>query len=327
MAQATTRFAYEFTNDKLINHIKIDNDDLKGRIIGKDGRNINTLENLLGVDIIIDETPNTITISSFNLYRRAIATKTIELLIQDGRVQPARIEETYKRVYEDFENKIYQHGKQTVMDLGLDNMHSEIIKLIGKLRYRSSFGQNALNHSIEVANFASVITAELGGDPKLARRAGILHDIGKALTSDKEGSHVDLGAEICRKYNEHDVVINAIYAHHDLQEAKTIECAAVCTGDILSAARPGARRDSINAFTQRLESIENIAYKQDGVSSAYAIDAGRELRVIVNAKIVNDSEVGIIAKEIAEQIEKEVQYPGKIKITTIREVRDIKYAV
>ena len=327
LAQATTRFAHEFVNEKLANTIKLESDDLKGRIIGKDGRNIQTLENLLGVDIIIDETPNTILVSSFNLYRRAIASKTLEVLVEDGRVQPARIEETFRRVSEDFENRIYQNGKQIVMDLNIGEMHSELIKLIGKLRYRGSYGQNALEHSLEVATFASTIASELGGDAKLARRAGILHDIGKALTNDKEGSHVDLGAEVCTRYEEDEVVINAIYAHHDLQEAKTLECAAVCTGDVLSAGRPGARRDNVNTFTSRLSNIETIATKREGVLNAYAIDAGRELRVIVNAELTNDVETYALAKEIAKEIEKEVQYPGKVKVTTIRETRGVEYAL
>lgn len=327
LAQATSRFAYEFVNDRLINKVTLDNDDLKGRIIGKDGRNIYTLENLLGVDIIIDETPNTIIVSSFNLYRRAIATRTIEILVEDGRVQPARIEDTYKKVSQEFEEKIYKQGQQVIMELGVDNIHTELIKLIGKLKYRSSFGQNALNHSLEVALFASTIAGELGGDAQLARRAGLLHDIGKALTNDKQGSHVDLGAEICRKYDEHDVVINSIYAHHDLEDARSIECAAVCAADVLSAARPGARRDAINSFTSRLENIEAIAYAKEGVLRAYAIDAGRELRIIVNAKIVDDNQTFLIAKEISEQIEKEVQYPGKIKVAVIRETRSVKYAL
>jgi ribonuclease Y len=206
-------------------------------------------------------------------------------------------------------------------------MNIELIKLIGKLKYRSSFGQNALEHSIEVAYFASTIAGELGGDMQLARRAGILHDIGKALTNDREGSHVDLGAEVCRKYNECAVVINSIYAHHDLEEALSIECASVCAGDVLSAARPGARKDIAEIFTSRLESIENIAYKRTGVLRAYAIDAGRELRIIVNAKLINDAQTFLVAKDIAEQIEKDVQYPGKIKVSVIREVRSIKYAL
>ena len=326
LAQATTRFAHDFVNERLTTSIKLDSDDMKGRIIGKDGRNIQALENLLGVDIIIDETPNTISVSSFNLYRRAIAKETIELLMEDGRVQPSRIEEIYERTFNSFEEKTYQDGQQVLLDLRIDNIHTDIIKLIGKLKYRTSFGQNALNHSIEVAHFASIISSELGGDPILARRAGILHDIGKALTHEKPGSHIDLGAEICRRYGEDEIVINGIYAHHEIEEAKSIECAAVCAADVLSAARPGARREAVESYIKRLESIENIAYSKKGVLNAYAINAGREIRVIVNAKVLDDNQTYLISKEIAKQIEKDIQYPGKIKVNVIREVRSVDYA-
>ena len=326
LAQATTRFAHEFVNERLTHLVKLENDDLKGRIIGKDGRNIQTLESLLGVDIIIDETPNCIVVSSFNLYRRAIAIKTIELLIEDGRVQPSRIEEIYERVNNEFEDNLYNDGQQVVLELGIENMHTELIKLIGRLKYRASFGQNALNHSIEVAHFASIISSELGGDPILARRAGILHDIGKALTDEKVGSHIELGAEVCKQYNENEVVINAIYAHHEIEDAKTIECAAVCASDVLSAARPGARKEAIDNYVNRLENIEAIAYSKNGVLNAYAINAGKELRVMVNAKMVDDNQTYLLAKDIARQIEKEVQFPGKIKVSVIRELRGIQYA-
>ncbi len=326
IAQATTRYAGEFAAERLINVVNLQSDDLKGRIIGKEGRNIKTLEMLLGVDIIIDDTPNVIILSSFNLYRRAIATKVIELLIEDGRIQPARIEAIYEKVKEEFESQLIEEGEQIVMDLGLTNMHPEIIKLIGKLKFRASYGQNALGHSLEVAHLASIIAAETGGDEMLAKRAGLLHDIGKALTHEFAGSHVDLGADICRRYKEHPVVINAIYAHHGHEEPKSVEAAAVCAADTLSAARPGARREVLESFLKRVQEIEEIARSKEGVRQAYAINAGREIRVIANARLINDDEAVLLAKEIAKEIEEKVQYPGEIKVNIIRELRAVEYA-
>jgi len=326
IAQATTRFAGEFAAERLINVVPIHSEEIKGRIIGKEGRNIKVLEMLLGVDIIIDDTPNAIIVSSFNLLRRAIATKTIELLIEDGRIQPAKIEEIYEKVKLEFDEKMYEEGENIAMDLGVGPMHTELIKLIGRLKYRASYGQNALAHSLEVVHLAGIIAAELGGDEVLAKRAALLHDIGKALTHDYSGSHVDLGAEVCKRYKEHPVVINAIYAHHGLEEAKSIECAAVCTGDALSAARPGARREVLESFLKRVEELEKIALSHNGVKNAYAIAAGKEIRVIVNASLVNDDESALIAREIASEVEKGVQYPGEIKVSVIRETRVTEFA-
>ncbi len=326
LAQATTRYAGEFAAERLINVVHLPDDELKGRIIGKEGRNIKTLEMLLGVDIIIDDTPGAIILSSFNLYRRAIATRTIELLIEDGRIQPARIEEIYEKVVEEFDQKVLEEGEQIVVDLGVSPMHPELMKLIGRLRYRASYGQNALGHSLEVAHLAGIMAAEMGGDETLAKRAGILHDIGKALTHEYAGSHVDLGAEVCRRYKEHPVVINAIYAHHGHEEPETVEAAAVCAADTLSAARPGARREVLESFLKRVKAIEEIAESKPGVHHAYAINAGREVRVIVNASLVNDDEAILLSKEIADEIEKAVQYPGEIKVNVIRETRAINYA-
>jgi len=250
----------------------------------------------------------------------------LEKLIEDGRIQPARIEEIYKKVNADFEDDLLEEGNQILMDLGLANMDTELIKLIGKLKFRASYGQNALAHSLEVAHLAGLIAAELDADEKLAKRAGLLHDIGKALTHDFEGSHVDLGGNVCKRYKEHDIVINAIYAHHGHTEPKTVEATAVCTADALSAARPGARREVLENFLKRVKEIENIATSKMGVTSAYAISAGREVRVIVNAKIISDNEAVLIAKEIAEEIEQQVQYPGEIKVNVIRETRAIELA-
>ena len=326
LAQATARFAGEFASERLVNFVHLDDDELKGRIIGKEGRNIRTLEMLMGVDIIIDETPNTITVSSFNLYRRAVATKTLELLIEDGRIQPARIEEIYEKVCEEFDEAVEREGEEIIFELGLANVHPELIKMVGRLRYRASYGQNALAHTLEVAYLSGIMAAEMGGDPLLARRAGLLHDIGKALTHERPGSHVDLGAELCRQYNEDPVVINAIYAHHGLQEIQSVECGAVCAADALSAARPGARREVLESFLKRVSEIEEIASQKIGVKQAYAINAGREVRVIVNAALVNDDESTLLAREIAKEIEARVQYPGEIKVNVIRESRAVEYA-
>ncbi len=326
LSQAVTRYAGEFAAERLINNIPLNDEETKGKIIGKEGRNIKALEMLLGVDIIIDDTPNTITISSFNLYRRAIATKTIQELLEDGRIQPARIEEIYKKVKAEFDKNIQKEGEDVVMELGIKSMHPELIKLVGRLRYRASYGQNALAHTLEVAHLAGLIAAQMGGDAILARRAGIMHDIGKALTHEAPGSHVDLGAEICKRYGECETVINAIYAHHGHEEPINVESAAVCAADALSAARPGARREVLESFLKRVEEIENITTSKVGVTNAYAINAGREVRVIVNAQLVNDDEAVLLASEIAKEIEEKVQYPGEIKINVIRELRAESYA-
>ena len=326
IAQATSRFAGEFAAERLINVVNIKNDELKGRIIGKEGRNIKALEMTLGVDVIIDDTPNAIIVSSHNLYRRAIAVRVIELLIEDGRIQPARIEDIYKRVCDEFDASILEEGENIVMDLGIGKLHPEILKLIGKLKFRASYGQNALAHSLEVAHLAGIIAAETGGDQKLAKRAGLLHDIGKALTHEYEGSHVDLGADVCRRYKEHPVVINAIFAHHGHEEATSVESAAVCAADALSAARPGARREVLESFLKRVNDIESIAMSKTGVKQAYAINAGREIRVIANAKLMNDDEAVLVAKEIASEIADKVQFPGEIKVNVIRESRVVDYA-
>jgi ribonuclease Y len=326
LSTAVTRFAGEFAAERLINHIPLPDDEAKGKIIGKEGRNIKALEFCLGVDIIIGDIPNTITVSSFNLYRRAISTRTIELLLKDGRIHPAKIEEVYNTVKNEFDNNIFKEGEETITALGIKNMHKELIHLIGRLRYRASYGQNALAHTLEVANLAGLIAAQLGGDTILARRAGLMHDIGKALTHDMPGSHVDIGADLCRKLGEPEEVINSIYAHHGHEEANSIESAAVCAADALSAARPGARREVLESFLNRVEEIESIASSKEGVINTYAINAGRELRVIVNAKLVNDDESILMANEIAKEIEDKVKYPGEIKVHVIRETRSVGYA-
>ncbi len=326
LAQATTRYAGEFAGERLINLVNLPSDEHKGRIIGKEGRNIKTLEMLLGVDIVVDETPGVILVSSFNLYRRAIATRVIEILIEDGRIHPGRIEEVHEKVQQEFEKKTYEEGENVLIDLGLFPMHEELVKLLGRMKYRASYGQNALAHTLEVAKLARVMAAEMGGDEKLALRAGLLHDIGKALTQDMGGSHVDIGAEICRRHNEHPTVINAIYAHHGHKEPDSVESAAVCAADKLSAARPGARREVLESFTKRVKEIEEIAMGKNNVLQAYAINAGREIRVFVNARKMSDNEAVFLSKEIAKEIQNKVQYPGEIKVNVIRETRSIEYA-
>lgn len=326
IAQATTRYAGEFATERLINVVTLPSDELKGRIIGKEGRNIKTIEMITGVDVIIDETPSSITLSSFNLYRRAIATKLIEALVEDGRIQPSRIEEVYERISQEMEEQIAQDGEDVVYDLELGYMHPELKKLLGKMKYRASFGQNALGHSIEVAKLAGIIAGELGGDAKMARRAGLLHDIGKSLTQELGGNHVDIGYDLCAKYKESEIVLNAIKSHHGYEEAMSIEAAAVCAADILSAARPGARREALESFLQRSIEIEELINQKLGVKQSYVINSGREIRVIVEAEVLNDASSAVLAKEIAKEIEEGFQYPGEIKINVIREYRTIEYA-
>ncbi len=326
LAQAVTRYAGDFAGERLVNTITLPNDEHKGKIIGRDGRNIKALEQLLGVDIIVDDTPGVILVSNFNLYRRAIAVEVIERLVDDGRIHPARIEEVYEKVQKEFEEKLYQEGEKVVVELGLYPMHEELIRLLGRLKYRASYGQNALLHSLEVARLSKSLAAEMGGDEKLALRAGLLHDIGKALTQDFDGNHVELGAEVCRKYNEHPVVINAIYAHHGYEEPTCIESAAVCTADVLSAARPGARREVLESFTKRVKELEQIALSHDGVMKAYAINAGREIRIFIDADKVSDEELPLLTHKIAREVEEKLQYPGEIKVNAIRETKYVEYA-
>jgi len=326
LSQAVTRYAGEFSGERLINFVHLPSDEHKGRIIGKEGRNIKTLETLLGVDIVIDETPEVILVSSFNIYRRAIATRVIELLIEDGRIHPARIEDVHQRVQDEFEEKILDEGRNILIDFGIYPMHDELMKLIGRLRYRASYGQNALAHTLEVARLASVIAAEMGGDEKLAMRAGLLHDIGKALTQDYGGSHVDIGVELCRRYQEHPTVINAILAHHGHAQPDSVESAAVCAADTLSAARPGARREVLESFAKRVKELEDIALSKEYVENAYALNAGREVRVIVNAMKITDDQAVLLSSEIAQEIEARLQYPAEIKVNVIRETRAISYA-
>ena len=315
------KYAADVTNEQTISVISLPNDEMKGRIIGREGRNVRTIESVTGVDLIIDDTPEAIVISSFDPLRREIARLTLETLIKDGRIHPARIEEVYDKMCNEVNQKIKEYGKNAVYELGLSKIDPELITIIGKLHFRTSYGQNALKHSIEVANISGLLAAELGENINLAKRAGLLHDIGKAIDFEMEGSHVDIGVDIAKKYNENKIVINAIASHHGDVPATSVIATIVNIADTISASRPGARNDSSENYFQRLEKIEQIGNDVKGVDKAYAIQAGRELRVIVKPEEVDDLMSYQIARNIKEQIEAEVQYPGTIKVTVIRETR------
>ena len=315
------KYAADVTNEQTISVISLPNDEMKGRIIGREGRNVRTIESVTGVDLIIDDTPEAIVISSFDPLRREIARLTLETLIKDGRIHPARIEEVYDKMCNEVNQKIKEYGKNTIYELGISRIDSELINIIGKLHFRTSYGQNALKHSKEVAYISGLLAAELGENVNLAKRAGLLHDIGKAIDFEMEGSHVDIGVDIAKKYNENKIVINAIASHHGDTPATSAIAAIVNIADTISASRPGARNDSSENYFQRLEKIEQIGNNIKGVDKAYAIQAGRELRVIVKPEEIDDLMSYQVARNIKEQIEDEVQYPGTIKVTVIRETR------
>ena len=315
------KYAADVTNEQTISVISLPNDEMKGRIIGREGRNIRTIESVTGVDLIIDDTPEAIVISSFDPLRREIARLTLETLIKDGRIHPARIEEVYDKMCTEINQKIKEYGKNTIYELGLSKIDPELISIIGKLHFRTSYGQNALKHSKEVAYISGLLAAEFGENINLAKRAGLLHDIGKAIDFEMEGSHVDIGVDIAKKYNENKVVINAIASHHGDTPATSIISSIVSIADTISASRHGARNDSSENYFQRLEKIEQIGNEVNGVDKAYAIQAGRELRVIVKPDEVDDLMSYQIARIIKEKIESDVQYPGTVKVTVIRETR------
>ncbi len=326
IAHAIQRCAADHSSDVTVSVVPLPNDELKGRIIGREGRNIRAIESATGVDLIIDDTPEAIAVSSFDPIRREIARVTLEKLISDGRIHPTRIEESVAKATAEVEAVIKREGEQAVIDSGVHNIHPELVKLLGRLHFRTSFGQNVLNHSLEVCHISGLIAAEMGVDVTLAKRAGLLHDIGKAIDHEQEGSHIQLGVEAAKRYKESEAVVHAIHAHHGDVEAKTVIACIVQAADAISAARPGARRENIENYIKRLEKLEEIANSFKGVAGAFAIQAGREIRIIVKPEIISEDQMAIVAHQVAQRIEKELEYPGMIKVNLIRENRVADYA-
>lgn len=323
---AIQKCATDHSSEVAVSVVSIPNEDMKGRIIGRVGRNIRALENATGVDVIIDDTPDVVTLSAFDPIRREVARLSLERLIADGRIHPARIEEVVDKVKLDLDNQIKEAGENAVFEAGVYNLNPELVKILGRLKFRTSYGQNVLQHSLEVSYLSGVMAAELGVDVKVAKRAGLLHDIGKAIDREVEGTHVSIGVDLCKKFKENPAVIHAIQAHHGDVEAKTVVAMIVQAADAISSARPGARRDSIDNYVKRLESIENIANSFDGVEASYAIQAGREIRVMVKPDQIDDGKTYFLSKEIARKLEQELEYPGQIKVCVIRELRSVEYA-
>ena len=315
------RFAADLANEQTVTVVGLPNDEMKGRIIGREGRNIRTIEAITGVDLIIDDTPEAVVLSSFDPLRREIARVTLETLIKDGRIHPTRIEELYDKVCKDMKAKITEYGNSALFELGISKMDPELIELVGRLHFRTSYGQNALQHSIEVAHLAGLIASELGQNVALAKRAGLLHDIGKSIDHEIEGSHVEIGVDIAKKYNENKVVIDAIASHHGDKDAQSVIAVLVAVADALSASRPGARNDSLENYLKRLEQLENVANEIPGIDHTFAVQAGRELRVMVKPEEIDDAGAYKIAKDVKNKIEETMQYPGTIKVTVIRETR------
>ena len=326
VGQAIARCAADATSEATVSVVPLPSDEMKGRIIGREGRNIRALETATGCDLIIDDTPEAITLSSFDQTRREVARMALERLIADGRIHPARIEETVDKCRRELEIQMKREGEKAVMDLGIHSLHPDLVKLIGRLKYRTSYGQNVLSHSLEVAWLAGLMAGELGVNVQLARRAGLLHDIGKALDHEIEGSHVQIGVDICKKYRENPQIIHAIEAHHGDVEPKTVLAFIIMAADAISAARPGARRENMESYIKRLETLEALCNGFEGVESSYAVQAGREVRILVQPDKVGDDQVILLARQVAKKIEDELDYPGQIKVSVIRESRATEYA-
>ncbi|MDR1101608.1 MAG: ribonuclease Y [Clostridiales bacterium] len=323
---AIQRCSSDHVAETTVSVVPIPNDEMKGRIIGREGRNIRTIESLTGIDLVIDDTPEAVILSGFDPIRREIARLTLEKLIVDGRIHPARIEETFERSKKEVEQIIKQEGEQATFDTGVHGLHPELVRLIGRLKYRTSYGQNVLKHSIEVSHLAGLMAGELGEDVMLAKRTGLLHDIGKAIDQEQDGSHVTIGANIAKKYKENDAVVHGILAHHGDIEPQTIVAVLVQAADAVSAARPGARRENVETYIKRLQQLESIANSFTGVDRSFAIQAGREIRIMVKPEAMSDSSTVMLAKDVVKKIESEMEYPGQIKVHVIRELRAIEYA-